>query len=120
MRNGTMFHQILNYRDQTFLEENPTGWLVTPDTVYQLELFACCRVESDSSLYTIGTLDGDQWSSYLSLISQSALAQRDIGLSGGDHLVALSTCSYEFENARTILFARLTPYLSRADSDANA
>ena len=120
MRNGTMFHQVLNYRDQAFLEENPAGWLVTPDMIYQLELFACCRVESDSSLYTIGTLEGAQWSSYLSLISQSALAQRNIDLTEGDHLVALSTCSYEFENARTILFARLTPYLSRADSDANA
>ena len=46
----------------------------------------------------------DEWTPHLKEISR---IYEDVGITESDRLVSLSTCSYEFKNARTVLTGRL-------------
>ena len=40
MKNGTMFSDITNYKDQTYYESHATGMILTPTENYRIEFFA--------------------------------------------------------------------------------
>ena len=51
--------------------------------------------------------DDKSHKNYLDYIKNRSLYKKDINLSTNDKILTLYTCSYEFENARTIVHAKL-------------
>ena len=99
MKNGSMFAQVTSYTTDSFFEAHRYGWLSTPETVYRLDFFACSIVRSDDRLYN-GDSPISEWMPH---IYDRAVVSRGMSYSGNDRFISLSTCSYEFENARTVL-----------------
>ena len=117
MKNGSMFAQVTSYTTESFIEAHRYGWLSTPEKVYRLDFFACSIVRSDDRLY-----NGDSpISEWIPHIYDSAVISREMSYSGNDRFISLSTCSYEFENARTVLTGRLvsTEEVDTIENDDN-
>ena len=103
MKNGSMFAGVLNFADYAYFESHRYGWLATPETVYRIDFFSCAKADMNDELYD-GSTPVDEWLSHLSDIS---VVSENADFSGNDRFISLSTCSYEFENARTILTGKL-------------
>jgi sortase B len=68
-------------------------------------------IQPDDTLYgTAGDVSGRE-DEILQYVRDNARFYRDIGAGAGDRIVTLSTCSYEFRDARMVLVARLEPLL---------
>lgn len=107
MADGNMFGDLDRYKEASFFSENRTGQLILPDRVYRLEVAACLVVgASDRNVF-----DPEHVRSHPdaleALVREQALHFREEQLSGSGPLLALSTCSTEFTDARTVVLARM-------------
>jgi len=105
--NGEMFGKLKRLRKQKTFDEIPEGMLYTPERTYRLEIFASALTRWDSEFYHYVFLSRESREKHLDLLRGLALCYRDIGLTFEDRIVVLSTCSYEYEGARTVILARL-------------
>ena len=103
MKNGSMFAQITRFKNDSFFESHKYGWLATPETVYRIDFFSLAVADWHDSLY-----EGDtSISEWIPHIYDKSAVSREMSYSNDDRFISLSTCSYEFENARNILTGKL-------------
>lgn len=110
MENGRMFGDLDLYKGENFFRENTTGTLILPDRTYHLEVFACLLVPaSEEAIFEPG-----QWkenpAGLVSFVREQALHLHEETLDAlcgtpDAQILAMSTCSAEFTDARTILLA---------------
>ncbi|WP_303825221.1 class B sortase [Ruminococcus flavefaciens] len=103
MKNGTMFAGVLNFADSSYFESHRYGWLATPETVYRIDFFSCAKTDYNDELYD-GNTPISEWIPH---ICEKSVVQRETEYTDNDRFISLSTCSYEFKNARTVLTGRL-------------
>ena len=98
MKNGSMFAGICKYKDQSYFDEHPTAMLLTPDGNYLVEFFSgyVCEVTADAWDY-----DFDE--SWLDKRIRSSYFAAEVTPTMDDRILTLSTCSYEFKDARFVL-----------------
>ena len=114
MENSKMFGDLDLYKDATFFDENTTGELILPDRTYKLEIMACLLVPaSEESIFEPQLWDADL-DGLLDFARSNALdlhedTIRRFEAEGGSQILAMSTCSAEFTDARTILLAWMQP-----------
>lgn len=104
MQNGSMFAGVLSFTDPSYLDSHRYGWLATPETVYRIDFFSCARADWHDELYN-GSSPISEW---IPRIYDKSVVSREMTYSDEDRFISLSTCSYEFQNARTILTGKLT------------
>ena len=103
MKNGSMFAGVLKFTDSAYFDAHRYGWLATPETVYRIDFFSCARADWHDSLYD-GAMSVADWVPH---IEDRSVICREMTYSDDDRFISLSTCSYEFQNARTILTGKL-------------
>lgn len=106
MKNDTMFGTLPKYMEQSYYEEHPVMWLLTPEENYMVELIAGFVTPSDSDSYDILYEDSDLEKYIEEALGNSTFAA-NIKSDDIERLVTLSTCSYEYGNARYVLLGRL-------------
>lgn len=108
MKDKSMFGTLSNYKEQSYFDEHPVMWLLTPHGNYKVELIAGCVTTAGSRLYSFGQTE----EALLALVEQ-AMAQStfrsDFAVTQGDRFLTLSTCSYEYDDARYVVIGRLIP-----------
>ena len=113
MENSKMFGDLDLYKDETFFNENTTGTLVLPDRTYHLQIFACLLVPaSEDAIFDVNQWDANL-NGLLDFAQENALHLHSDTLDTvrareGAQVLAMSTCSTEFTDARTILLAWMT------------
>lgn len=115
MANSGMFGDLDLYKDETFFNENRTGELILPDRVYNLEIYACLLVSaSEDMIFEVEATGGDIHTLY-DFCEQNAMYihKETLDAARADpetKTLALSTCSSEFTDARTIVLAVMKPH----------
>ena len=93
MKNGSMFHLLLDYQKEGFLQEHPYVYLLTDNGVYRYEVFSAYQAEITSDTYQIGM----QWDKTKQEYIDRALKKSvvDAGLTPviTDRILTLSTCA---------------------------
>lgn len=107
MKNGTMFSGLDAYKAQEYYDAHPTILLMTPDRNFEIEIFAGYVASVKEDAWQVGfesDADFEEW--LVRAIDRSCF---DSGISPvvTDRIVTLSTCSYEFDNARFVLLGIL-------------
>lgn len=104
MKNGSMFAGICKYKDQSYFDEHPTAMLLTPEGNYRVEFFAgyVCNAASDAWNYDVD----EDW---IDKRIRSSCFDADLVPTTEDRILTLSTCSYEFTDARFVLHGILVP-----------
>lgn len=103
MKNGSMFSDITKYKNQSFYDEHPAFALYTPTANYEIEIFAGYVADVQDSAWNIAFDDAD-FSEWVDERIQKSAFHSNVKPSADDKIVTLSTCSYEFENAKFVLF----------------
>lgn len=106
MKNGTMFSGLDKYKKQEFYDKHPVALILTPDKKYQLEFFAgyVADVEADAWQLDFTMESKEDW---IAAARSKSCFESSIIPAVTDKIVTLSTCSYEFSNARFVLLGVL-------------
>jgi len=108
MKNGTMFGPLNSYGKRDFFETNKNGVVYLEDKTFAVEFFAYLVVKSNNLSAYDSPTDEASKIGYNNYIRENARYYRDIGASSDDQFITLSTCAYEFKDARMLLVGRLT------------
>lgn len=96
MKNGTMFHDLHNYEDETFLPDHPYVYIYTPDRVLRYQIFAAYRYDDRHLLYSFDYATEEGRNGYLweifNIRSMSAVLDDQVTVTAADHIITLSTC----------------------------
>lgn len=102
MKNGSMFANILKYKNEQFYKENPYIFF---DSIYEkgkYQIMACFRspvynIEDEVFKYYkfFGSSNKEEFENYVKEVKKMALYDTGINANFGDELITLSTCITE-------------------------
>lgn len=107
MNDGSMFASLRNYRDAAYYPEHPVLYISTPEKNYRLELFTGFVTAPDSDTYAYKFEEDEQFMHYIETVKAQSTFKSDVEVTAEDKLVTLSTCTYEFEDARYVVIGKL-------------
>ena len=104
MKNGTMFKDVVFYKEQDFFDEHQDIYIYTPKKEIHLKALAALYTSADGIRRRTRFYSGRALDDYVRKMTSGAMTRA--ASPGPVHrLYSLITCSYEFPNARTILYA---------------
>lgn len=107
MKDGSMFHSLTGYEKKSYYEAHPVMDLLTPKHKYEVEIFGVVRIPADSPMYRVQFSGEDERQAYLNWIEENSLIDIDVRVNADDRLLMMSTCTYEFEDARLVVYGKL-------------
>jgi len=108
MGNGTMFADITRYRDQEYYETHPTGVIVTPEKNLRFDIVAGYVASLADSAWQLEFVDDTDAAQWLEAARERSGFVSEAEFQPGDRILTLSTCTYEFDDARFVLVGILT------------
>ena len=108
MKNGSMFGMLLHYKKQSYFDKHPVWYYLTPEQNYRVELFAGRVVKTDHSIYQVD-IDDAEFFAYLQETVEKSTFKSNVQVADSDYIITLSTCSYEFDQARYVVLGKLVP-----------
>ena len=109
MQNGTMLASICNYGKQEYYDAHPVLYLNTPTQNYRVEPFSGFITAADSKAYTWDFASDEEYAAYLERMKGFSDFDCDVEMGVDDRMIMLSTCTYEYDNARFVLMCKLIP-----------
>lgn len=111
LRNGTMFHDLLEYKSKAFWETHP---VIQYDTMYnrcKYEIFAVFRTAVGSGnefkyYEFINAQSKEDFDVYVNACIDNSIYNTGIRPEYGETLLTLSTCSYNANNERFVVVGR--------------
>lgn len=109
IKGGRMFSGLTEFQNNEYFNSHSSGYLTTENRQYRVQFFACLNVKNDSFIYQTVFLTEEEKVNLLGNIKDQSLQLREFEESDmlDRQLVTLSTCSYEFTDARTVLIGYL-------------
>ena len=108
MKDGTMFSDLMKYKDLQFSVEHQAIKLTIDGITYNYTLYAVCSVDAGDEWYTFTSQTSEE--NFAELIShiqnQSLYISSTEQAEYGDHFLTLSTCDYASDDSRLILIAK--------------
>ena len=109
MKNGTRFHDLRYYINNydTYFEEHPMVYIYLPDgSVNCYQIIASATIDSDSDFYSIRS----DYEAYIEEIESTAYYKVDYD-EAESPIIMLSTCHSSIDDARYVVWAKLTENL---------
>lgn len=116
MDEGKMFGDLSLYKKEAFFKENKTGTLMTPEQTYDLKIFATLLVPSSEERIFNTSVWQDNSADLIEYAKSNALHLNEQVIEASQKLddklpnvIAFTTCSSEFTQARTVVLAFIEP-----------
>ena len=109
MKNGSMFGTLKKYKKEDFFNNNKIIYISTRDKTYEYEIFSVYIELVSSAPYKNSFADDNEYIDYLNKLKDKSMYTNDdiTSFSKDDKIITLSTCSYEFKDARMLIHGRL-------------
>lgn len=107
MRNGAMFGNLMNLKDEGIYKENLNFWVLTNGSKYKCEIFSVYIDESTSESYNLVFKNKEEYSKYLNMIIERSIYNTGIKPTTDDLVVTLSTCATAEGSTRFIVHAKV-------------
>lgn len=105
MKSKTMFHQLNNYQDKGFFEENQVIEISGLYETKTFQVFSVYEISANEYAFQLDFENQEAYSSYLKSIASLSLHMTGINLNSGQKLLTLATCSYGVDNGRFVVHA---------------
>jgi sortase B len=109
MNDGSMFAELSNYKQEGYYKQHPYMYYYTPDKAYLLLIVNGFVTSAEDEVYTFSFPDDDSYAAYLDRMHARSYFDSPVTVEREDHIVTLSTCSYEFDDARFVIQAKIVP-----------
>jgi len=106
MRNGTMFKELEKYKSEDFFSQNNVIVFNTLFNEMKWEVFSVYVTETNFPYTQIYFASDEEYVSFLKKIRERSMYQKDIKLTQKDQILTLSTCTYEYDDARLVIHAK--------------
>ena len=107
MKNGTMFNNLKKYSDEAFFNKNKFITIEKENKIYSYEVFSTYVTSTKFNYIKSNFKNENEYISFLQEIKNKSEIKSNITLNSKDKILTLSTCSYEFSNARRVVHAKL-------------
>lgn len=107
MKNGTMFSGLDKYKKQEYYDAHSIGLLMTPGGNYEVKFFAGYVASVDNMAWDVVFGSDAEFEAWLESSRERSCFESDVPVAVTDRILTLSTCSYEFDNARFVLLGVL-------------
>lgn len=111
MKNDTMFGSLPDYESQDYFEKHSKVYLITPEASYRVDLIAGFVTPWDGYIYEWEEYCADL-QTWLPKFREESDFVSKVEAGPGDQLLMLSTCTYDFYEARYVLLGKMTEILS--------
>ena len=109
MNNGSMFADIVKYKEQEFYDTHSTVMLLTPEGNYCVHLFSAYITDAWGDSWTISFVD-ETFDMWLQARQEASCFASDVVPSVTDKVLTLSTCTYETQDGRFVVHGILEKY----------
>lgn len=109
LKDGTMFSSLADWEEQSYYEEHPIMWLLTPEQDYKVVLFSGYTTSAYSDSFLLFQNPCAEFSEYLEACVEASDFQADVELPEDGRYIMLSTCEYAYKDARYVLHGLLVP-----------
>lgn len=114
LQNGSLFHDILNYKDKSYYKEHPTIRFTTENKDSEFEIISAfySRVyyKSEKNVfryyYFVNADNEEEYNEFVDSAKEASIYDTGKTAEYGDQLITLSTCSYHTEDGRFAVVAR--------------
>jgi len=113
MKDGQIFGELINYMDLEYYRKNP---VIDFSTIYKarqykiISIFITNAYESQGPVFAyhnfVDAADNGDFLNFVQQVRVRSLIQTPVDVEAGDKLLTLSTCTYEFKDARLVVVAR--------------
>ena len=115
MKDGSMFRSIRGYtKEDGYYDKHKTLELATPHGNYHLVVFSAFITKAtDEDTYKM-TYDEAEKQAYIDRAwkrSELPITRDSVDVTKNDRLVTLSTCAYDYEEARYIVMCKMVPWI---------
>lgn len=128
MRYGAMFGSLKNYRDLEFYKQKP---IIKFDSLFDsmsYKIFAVMIVNTtsdntfgyDFSAYRTNFLTQEDFLTWAEQCKAHSLIDTPVDVKSGDEIITLSTCCYDFTDARLVIVARRVRNGESTEVDVNS
>ena len=107
MRNGSMFSKLQNFKENEFFYQNNKVIIKDEAGEHTYEVFSVYVLKPGDKLGKINYSSADEFNEYIKFIKNKSFYASDIKVEKGDKILTLVTCTYEIDDARTIVHAKL-------------
>ena len=108
MRDGTMFGSLVKYRKANYYKKHSRIKIYTPKKNYNMDIIGVCTIPAKSERYQL-EFDGKRDKrEYIDWIEETTETECKAKANVNDEIVMLSTCTYEYDNARCVVFGKLS------------
>jgi sortase B len=111
MSESHMFGDLDLYETESFFRKNTTGTLLLPGKVYDLQVLAFVKVTaSEEEIFNLDIFRSDSLGVARFVQQKAKLKNEELNtITEQDQLLALSTCSSDFTDARVIVLTKMIP-----------
>ena len=108
MKNSTMFSQLGYFKEEDFFKKNRYVEIILPQgETLRYEIFSVYTTNADDNYIQTTFNSDEEYKEYLDSVCDKSLFSSDVNISTEDRIITLSTCSYEYEDARTVVHGKL-------------
>ena len=107
MRNETMFNNLVKFKDSNFFNENNKIKIIYDGKELEYKVFSVYVIDDKNNYLITNFNNSNEYNNYIKEIRDRSLYKNDVEVTDKDKIITLSTCSFEFEGARTVVHGKL-------------
>ncbi len=107
MKNGSMFASLVHYRSQAYYDKHPKLYFLTPGRNYSIELFSGFICKSNAAFFNRQIKPEADFAAYLEDSKKNSDFKSGVNVAVTDRILTLSTCTYEYKNARYVVQGKI-------------
>ena len=108
MRNGSMFKDLVKYKEEDFFRNQGNIRFNTLYEEIEWEVFSIYVADADFNYRQTEFTSGENYIKFLKKLQNESMFNKGIELTENDQILTLSTCTYEYDDARFVVHARRT------------
>jgi len=106
MKDGSMFRDLLYYEQPWFFKKHKIINIETAKGTLKYEVFSVYVTDVNFNYLITNFNSEKEYEDFLNVLKEKSKVKSDAKVSAKDKILTLSTCSYQFKNARTVVHAK--------------
>lgn len=109
LKDASMFRDLVLYKNRDFFFNND---IIAFNTIYEeglWKVFSAYVTDTGFNYLITDFANEQEFNTYIDVIKSKSMFKKEISINSDDRILTLSTCSYEFRNARMVVHAKLIP-----------